>query len=521
MDSQNPAVQGMMNNPEMMQRMQIAMMSDPELMALMTKPGIMEKFQQIMANPAAAQAIIMGDPDMLTLVTKMQSIMGGMGGGADGMGGMGAGFGAPAQAGTIRDVTQLAEFNQVIQGSGSKLVVVDYTMPGCGPCVRMAPVVKELAASYQGKVVFIKVDLSTGRPICMQQGVQAFPTFEFYRSGTLLEKFSGMNEARLRELCAQYGEEEKKRVPIVNPYKHFPLRSEEQVLYDKIKWESVVPGVEKQNAKLKESMFVPEQEKALSDREYEELLDLIETIKAKSSWHSSTISSRQYAIVDKMLQWPLESAGSGLHILRMLVLHPHASSTYSRRKADEAKQQFDVIKQVCLIAQKSTKPVNCLLAIRVLANFFSRRASAKLMMASHEDVFETLNVINAKMWKEASSPEAKSKDAATITMLNLSCVGIFINYAVLFAEDPSKYEEPKVVCLSNVIEYLQTQSKDPKILYRLLVVLGSLLYCDDTMTSTAADLEFPHVIAGIAKDFPKVSNLQEVTSELTQLFTKK
>eukprot|EP00808_Paulinella_micropora_P002467 g33353.t1 len=515
--SDNPALQGMMQNPEFMQRIQMAVMSDPELMALMTKPGVMEKFQQIMANPAQAQTLMMSDPDIMTLVSRMSSLMGGMsglggmGGGMPGLGGFGAGAAAGTE-GSVRVVSQVTEFNQIISQSGSKLVVVDYTMPGCGPCVQIAPVVNELAAAYAGKVVFIKVDLTTGRPICMQQGVQSFPTFEFYKSGSLIEKFSGANASRLRELCAQYGGEEEKKKP-VNPYKHFPLKSEEQVAYDKIKWELVLSGIEKQNEQLKESMFVPEQEKALSEREHEELMELIETIKNKGSWHSSTISSRQYAVLDKMLQWPLDSVGPALHIFRMLILHPHASSTYSKRKSD-GKQAFDAVKKISIIAQKSTKSVNALLAIQGLANCFSRRASAKLMMSCHEDVLEALNVLNSKTWKMPSSEEAKKKEAATLNMLDLSCVGVLINYAVLFAEDVKKYEEPKVVCLSNVMEYLQAKRKTPKIVYRLLVILGSLVYGDENMRSTACDLEFPSLVAEIAQENSTNKNIKEVSAEL-------
>ena len=50
-------------------------------MELMQKPGVMSKLQQIMSNPAAAVQM-MSDPDMVRVLSKLQQIQLGAGGGA-------------------------------------------------------------------------------------------------------------------------------------------------------------------------------------------------------------------------------------------------------------------------------------------------------------------------------------------------------------------------------------------------------------------------------------------------------
>lgn len=142
------------------------------------------------------------------------------------------------------------------------------------------------------------------------------------------------------------------------------------------------------------------------------------------------------------------------------------------------------------------------------------------MMASHEIVFETLNDIDNKEWPPAATPEAQKKEDGTLKMLSLSIVGVFINYAILFAEDVTKYEEAKVVCLSNVMESLTNHSKNSKVVYRLLVVLGSLVYGDANMTSTAKDLEFPAIVEDLRgqEGFKENEQIQEVSAELMKVF---
>merc|ERR1719310_473409 len=76
-------------------------------------------------------------------------------------------------------------------------VVVDFYSQTCGPCIMMAPIFKEVAKEYEGRVKFIKVDVQRS-----YVGVQirSMPTFHFYLQGKVENQFSGADENGLRQM---------------------------------------------------------------------------------------------------------------------------------------------------------------------------------------------------------------------------------------------------------------------------------------------------------------------------------
>lgn len=81
----------------------------------------------------------------------------------------------------------------------------------CGPCVKIAPFLDSLSTKYPD-VVFIKVDVDQGEEIAAERGIEAMPTFHFYRAGQLLEAMQGADANRLEQLVVQH-----KKVSLKNP----------------------------------------------------------------------------------------------------------------------------------------------------------------------------------------------------------------------------------------------------------------------------------------------------------------
>ena len=92
--------------------------------------------------------------------------------------------------------------------------------------------------------------------------------------------------------------------------------------------------------------------------------------------------------------------------------------------------------------------------------------------------------------------------------------------ALLFTEDKQFYEPGKVQLLSSLPELLQLPHLSPKLVYRLLVILGSLVYEDASTTSLAVDLEIPETVEAAKKAHPADQNVQDVCRELQQALTK-
>ena len=90
-----------------------------------------------------------------------------------------------------------AEFDQALKDAGNKLVVVDFTASWCGPCQTIAPKFQAMSEEFTD-VIFYKVDVDKNDETAEACGVQAMPTFKFYKNGKEVTTFSGSNEAKLR-----------------------------------------------------------------------------------------------------------------------------------------------------------------------------------------------------------------------------------------------------------------------------------------------------------------------------------
>lgn len=70
-------------------------------------------------------------------------------------------------------------------------VVVDFYADWCGPCQAMAPLIKELAVEYKGKVRIVKINIDKNQGAAQAYQVEAVPTFIIFKNGKLLWRHAG------------------------------------------------------------------------------------------------------------------------------------------------------------------------------------------------------------------------------------------------------------------------------------------------------------------------------------------
>ena len=75
--------------------------------------------------------------------------------------------------------------------SSEKPVVIDFWAEWGGPCRMVAPIIDELAAEYEGRVVIGKCDVEENDDITMKYGVRNIPTIVFLKGGELVDKQVG------------------------------------------------------------------------------------------------------------------------------------------------------------------------------------------------------------------------------------------------------------------------------------------------------------------------------------------
>jgi thioredoxin 1 len=83
-------------------------------------------------------------------------------------------------------------------------VLVDYWAEWCGPCKMIAPVLDEVASTYQGKLQVAKMNVDENRDIPAKFGIRGIPTLMLFKGGQLAAtKVGAMSKAQLTAFIDQ------------------------------------------------------------------------------------------------------------------------------------------------------------------------------------------------------------------------------------------------------------------------------------------------------------------------------
>jgi thioredoxin 1 len=89
----------------------------------------------------------------------------------------------------VKEINDTSFDQEVIKSD--KLTLVDFWAPWCMPCKAIAPVIEELAATYDGKVKFTKLNVDDNPMTASSYGIRGIPTIILYKDGKVVEQVVG------------------------------------------------------------------------------------------------------------------------------------------------------------------------------------------------------------------------------------------------------------------------------------------------------------------------------------------
>jgi len=102
----------------------------------------------------------------------------------------------------IQHVTD-ATFESDVVKAGAP-VLVDFWAEWCGPCKMIAPILDEVATSYNGKLKITKMNVDENRNVPAQYGIRGIPTLMLFKDGQLAAtKVGALSKAQLTAFIDQ------------------------------------------------------------------------------------------------------------------------------------------------------------------------------------------------------------------------------------------------------------------------------------------------------------------------------
>ena len=97
----------------------------------------------------------------------------------------------------VKEIRSGSELEKVIMDGIS---LMDFSAPWCAPCRLQEPIIEQLAAQFEGKALFARMNIDQDREVVMNLGIQSIPTLIIFKNSKEIQRFVGLqSESALSE----------------------------------------------------------------------------------------------------------------------------------------------------------------------------------------------------------------------------------------------------------------------------------------------------------------------------------
>jgi thioredoxin 1 len=102
----------------------------------------------------------------------------------------------------IKHVSDASFQADVLDAEGP--VLVDFWAEWCGPCKAIAPILEDVATSYNGKLQVAKMNVDDNRDVPAKHGIRGIPTLILFKDGQVTAtKVGALSKAQLTAFIDQ------------------------------------------------------------------------------------------------------------------------------------------------------------------------------------------------------------------------------------------------------------------------------------------------------------------------------
>ncbi|KAI8960112.1 P-loop containing nucleoside triphosphate hydrolase protein [Daldinia sp. FL1419] len=403
---------------------------------------------------------------------------------------------AHSQHSSVINVTNIREFDAVLERAKKSCAIIFFTSATCGPCRALYPLYDSLAAEHGNKVAVVKVDISRAFDVAQRYSISATPTFITFVNGQEGERWMGADAARLKstvELLVQMAVPSHPHQMLRLP--RFASAGFKPVLYEKI------PPLPKLLSKLgpkAEDPSVLSVKNFIETRSSEGPAEApLPDLPAFSEFLCSTVESLPkdvlFAVVD---------------LFRCALVDERFSGYFAEER--DQKTVVTLLEAVNNEGEGKCPYALRLVTLQMACNLFSSHLYAEQILRLEALRSHITRLISSSFLDD-------SRDNIRVVAASLLFNIAIANYQIRRESGDVLPEDDQVELAASVIEAISQEESSNEALHGMLLALGFLVYCaplEGDLVNCLRAMDAAGTILGKKKTFPKEPLITEVGSEL-------